>query len=164
MVSARFCLHLCWDLCEIGLFCHMVHTFSLCGHLQTDPQFIDLAFYTKSAQVFNLIPSRKHKTAVLGTHKANWPPQWETAFMITERPFGLKELKICWLWSYQEAVLSLSTDNTQALACTQLHQLTAHRKWRKRDEMSEESTLWRANSETTADPVHEQSYDLFFYL
>lgn len=83
-----------------------------------------------SAQTQNICPAE--------SGEANWPPQWETVFTTAERLFGLKELKICWLWSYREDVFSLSKDNARALTRTQIHLLAAHRKLIKCDEMSEE--------------------------
>lgn len=104
---------------------HGSHFISFNGYLSTDPQFIDWAATMISVGAFRPnSPSQTQNICAAASHKASWPPRWETALRVAERLFGLKELKIFWLWSYQEAILSLSTHNTGALARTQIHPLT----------------------------------------
>lgn len=82
------------------------------------------------------------------SHNAGPAPQWETVSAVAGRAaLWSEEAQICWLWSYQEAALSLSTDNAQALTQTEIHLPAEHRKWRKCDEMSEEKQrVWTSNS------------------
>lgn len=97
--------------------CHMTHTVSfslwISHYWPTAYWFssiheISMGHYPDpSTQTQNICPAE--------SGEASWPPQWETVFTTAERLFGLKELKICWLWSYQEDVFSLSKDNARAL-------------------------------------------------